>query len=101
MWIVRGENRYRVVVVDRDVLTLSNRYGAEFEVDIAALVANGYRLECEQGDAIPVWWLDVQGDVETETDLEPAIDPGPVEKPKPSSVQPAEKGVDVFALFDF
>ena len=82
MWMIRAETRYQVVMVDREVVILSNRYGAEFEVDIAALVANGYRLECEQGAAIPVWWLDARGEVEPQS--------------KPEAIKE-----DVFALFDF
>ncbi|UBU63548.1 hypothetical protein LDB30_06025 [Acidithiobacillus ferrooxidans] len=89
MWMIRAENRYQVVRVDREVVTLSNRYGAEFDVEIAAVVASGYRLECEDA-AIPVWWLDARGDV------------APQPKPEPvlvQSVQSVKK--DVFALFDF
>ena len=103
MWMIRAENRYQVVRVDREVVTLSNRYGAEFDVEIAAVVASGYRLECEDA-AIPVWWLDARGDVapQPKPKPEPQIDVEPVEKPEPvlvQSVQSVKK--DVFALFDF
>ena len=59
-WMIRGENRYQVVMVDRDTVTLSNRFGAEFEVGISALVENGYRLECEDAD-VPRWWQEAGG----------------------------------------
>jgi hypothetical protein len=72
MWMVRGENRYRIVMIDREVITLSNRFGAEFEVGISALVENGYRLECEgvapckglapgNGADVPHWWQEAGG----------------------------------------
>ncbi|MCR1347308.1 hypothetical protein NRY68_16280 [Acidithiobacillus ferrooxidans] len=99
MQMVRAENRYQVVRVDRGVVTLSNRYGAEFEVDIAALVVNGYRLECELDAAIPVWWLDARGDVAPQSKPEPPVDTEPVENPELALAQSVKK--DVFALFDF
>ena len=88
MWVVRGENRYQVVMVDREDVTLANRYGAEFAVDVAALVANGYVLECEPEVDVPVWWLDAQGDVHGKQQPELLQPVSPVQK-------------EVFALFDF
>lgn len=99
MWMIRAKNRYQVVRVDRGVVTLSNRYGAEFEVETAALVANGYRLECDLDTAISVWWLDARGVVAPQSKPEPPVDVEPVEKPEPVLAQSVKK--DVFALFDF
>ncbi|MBU2773378.1 hypothetical protein HMI48_05500 [Acidithiobacillus ferrooxidans] len=97
MWMIRAENRYQVVRVDRDMVTLSNRYGAEFEVEMAALVENGYRLECELDAVIPDWWLHAQGDVIPQS--KPEVDMETVEKPEPVLAQSVKQ--DVFGLFDF
>ena len=101
MWMIRAENRYQVLRVDRGVVTLSNRYGAEFEVAITDLVVNGYRLECEQGADIPVWWRDAQGDVvpQSKPEPKPEVDTETVEKPEPVLAQSVKQ--DVFGLFDF
>ena len=101
MWMIRAENRYQVVQVDRGVVTLSNRYGAEFEVEIAALVENGYRLECELDAVIPDWWLHAQGDVipQSKPETEPEVDTETVENLKSVLAQSVKQ--DVFALFDF
>ena len=99
MWMIRAENRYQVVRVDRNMVTLSNHYGAEFEVEIAALVVNGYRMECEA--AIPDWWLHAQGDVipQSKPETEPEVDTETVENLKSVLAQSVKQ--DVFALFDF
>ncbi len=101
MWMIRAENRYQVVRVDQNMVTLSNRYGAEFEVEMAALVENGYRLECELDAVIPDWWLHAQGDVipQSKPETEPEVDMETVEKPEPVLAQSVKQ--DVFALFDF
>ncbi|WP_414041487.1 hypothetical protein ACJU26_05345 [Acidithiobacillus sp. M4-SHS-6] len=58
MQMVRGEKRYAVIAVDGDVLTLANRYGAAFAVEISTLIANGYCLECATDEAMPDGWPD-------------------------------------------